>query len=206
MSSIKVSKRDFSIKPKRLRREGMIPGSVFGGPLDEAVSLQIEAPVVRKMLETHRIGSRLELELDGETIPVQLKEKSSNPMNMKDVWEVSFQALKADQKVNSVISIVLQNTDKITTAVLEEMLLEIPYSALPKDMIDTITIDVDGLPVGTVITVGDVKELQNENLDIHVPSDEIIFRIVEKKIVVEETEGDEEAAAADEEAPAAAEE
>ena len=45
-------------------------------------------------------------------------------------------------------------------------LTEIPYAAFPKDMIDTITIDVDGMPVGTVLTVGDIPELVSDKIEL----------------------------------------
>ena len=61
------------------------------------------------------------------------------------------------------IDIVLVNADKVT-AVLEKLNMKIPYSALPADMIDTLEIDVDGMPVGTIVTVGDIPELKSEKL------------------------------------------
>lgn len=179
MDTIKVAKRDFTIKAKKLRRNGMVPGSVFGGSLKESVSLQINEAEARKLIANHFVGSRLNLDLEGKIIPVQLKEKSVNNLN-NEIMDLSFQALKADQKVNSVINIVLTNTDKVT-AILEEMTVEIPYAALPADMIDTIEIDVDGMGPGTVVTVADVKELQSDKLDVQLNPEEIIFRIVEAK-------------------------
>lgn len=89
---------------------------------------------------------------------------------------------KADHKVNSVLHIVLKNTEKIT-ATLEKMRLEIPYAALPEDMVDTVTVDVDGMPVGTVLTVGDIPELRNEKFDLHVDTEEIVLRISDSRHV-----------------------
>ena len=125
-------------------------------------------------MEQKREGSKLKIVLDGQQIPVQIKEKAVNLLN-NDILHLSFQALQADQKVNSVIHIFLTNTEKVTDA-LERMLMEIPYASLPEDMIDTITVDVEGMPCGTVLTVGDVpfpvswtvkmKKKQKETQDI----------------------------------------
>lgn len=49
MDTLKVSRRDFNVKAKKLRREGMIPASVCGGLLDEAISLQIDAAQAKKI-------------------------------------------------------------------------------------------------------------------------------------------------------------
>ena len=179
MNTINVTQRDLTVKAKKLRRNGYVPGSVFGGMLKEPVALQIEESVARQLVRELREGSRLKLNLDGTVIPVQIKEKSLD--NLKhEILEISFQALAADQAVNSVIDIVLVNADKVT-AVLEKLNMKIPYSALPADMIDTLEIDVDGMPVGTIVTVGDIPELKSEKLALQVNSDEIVFRITDGK-------------------------
>lgn len=179
MNLITVNKRDFTIKAKKLRRSGIVPGNVFGGPLAEPVSIQMQEADADRLVRNLREGSRLKLDLEGQVIPVQIKEKMLNTLN-HEILHISFQALKADQKVNSVIHILLQNAEKATDS-LEKMLMEIPYASLPENMIDTITIDVDGMPLGTIVTVGDIPELMNENIDLQIGTDEIVFRLSDKK-------------------------
>lgn len=179
MNTITVEKRDFSVKAKHLRRNGHIPGSVFGGPLKESISLQIDESTAQQLIRHKREGSKLKLKLDGKVIPVQIKEKSVNNLN-NEILHIRFQALAADQAVSSVIHIVLKNMEKITAS-LERMVSEIPYTSLPEDMIDTITIDVDGMSTGSVLTVGDIPELNNEKIDLKIDKDEIILRIKDAK-------------------------
>ena len=45
----------------------------------------------------------------------------------------------------------------------------------------TITIDVDGMPVGTVLTVGDIPELVSDKIELQVATDEIVLRIIDRK-------------------------
>lgn len=184
MDVIKVNKRDFSIKAKQLRRSGIVPGSVFGGPLPDSISLQMDEASARKLVRYKREGSKLTLDLAGKHIPVQIKEKTVNTLN-NEILHISFQALKADQKVNSVIHIFVKNAEKITES-LERMISEIPYASLPADMIDTITIDVDGMGVGSIITVGDIPELKSDKIELLIDTDEIVLRINDKKHVVSE--------------------
>lgn len=179
MNVITVEKRDFKVKAKQLRRSGIIPGSVFGGSLSEAVSLQIDEGIARKLIRDKREGSKLKLDLDGKLISVQIKEKTINTLN-NEILHISFQALKADQKVNSVIHIILKNAEKVK-GLLERMLMEIPYASLPEDMIDTITIDTDGMSVDSVITVGDIPELVSDKIELQVDKEEIVLRISDKK-------------------------
>ena len=139
----------------------------------------MDEAAAHRLIRQKREGSKLKLDLDGQVIQVQLKEKTINTLN-NEILHISFQALKANQKVNSVIHIILKNTEKITDS-LEKMLLEIPYASLPGDMIDTITIDVDGMPAGTVLTVGGIEELKSEKIDLQTGTDEIVLRIIDKK-------------------------
>lgn len=42
MNIITVDKRDFTVKAKKLRRSGIVPGNVFGGSLPDSISLQMD--------------------------------------------------------------------------------------------------------------------------------------------------------------------
>ena len=178
MENITVQKRDLSVKAKKLRSLGLVPGSVFGKFLPESISIQMEETVARRLFRQKREGSKLSLSIDGETIPVQIKEKSLNMLN-DEILDISFQALSADEKVNSVIHILLANDEKISGQ-LDRMLLEIPYASLPEYMIDTITIDLDGMRTGTVLTVKDIPELMSDKIELQVDTNEIVLRISHK--------------------------
>lgn len=179
MEIITVQKRDPKVKVKQLRRAGFVPGSVFGGVLKDSVSIQIDEPTARKLFRLKREGSKLQLNLDGQIMTVQIKEKTKDTLT-NELLHLSFEGLKTDQKVNSVVHIMLKNGDKVA-GTLERMLMEIPYASLPADMIDTITVDLEGIPVGTVLTVGDIAEFQNEKIELQVDLDSIVLRIQDKK-------------------------
>ena len=179
METINVQKRDFNVKAKKMRRLGMVPGDVFGNSLPESISIQMEEADARKLIRLKREGSKLMMNIDGKTVPVQIKEKSLNSVN-NEILHISFQALTADEKVNSLIHIIITNDDKIA-GILERIHLEIPYASLPEDMIDTITIDVDGMKAGTVLTVGEIPELKSDKIELQVDPDSIVLRVNERK-------------------------
>ncbi len=179
METINVQKRDFNVKAKKMRRLGMVPGNVFGKSLPDSISIQMEEAVARRLIRLNREGSKLVMNIDGQTVPVQIKEKSLNTVN-DEILHISFQALTADEKVNSVIHIIITNDEKIA-GILEKIQLEIPYASLPEYMIDTITIDVDGMKAGTVLTVGEIPELKSDKIELQVDLDSIVLRVSEKK-------------------------
>ena len=69
---------------------------------------------------------------------------------------------------------------------LEQMLFEVPFASLPADMIDTVTVDLDGMPTGTTLTVKDIPEFQSDKIELQIDADSMILRIVDKKRAVEE--------------------
>lgn len=74
----------------------------------------------------------------------------------------------------------MKNTD-VVSGVLEQLIFEVPYSSFPADMIDTVTIDLDGLPAGTILTVNDIPEFRNERVELQIKRDSAVLRINDKK-------------------------
>ena len=179
METINVQKRNFNVKAKKMRRLGLVPGNVFGKSLPDSISIQMEEAVARRLIRFNREGSKLVMNIEGQTIPVQIKEKSLNKVN-DEILNISFQALSANEKANSVIHIIIVNDEKIP-GIVEKIQLEIPYASLPEYMIDTITIDVDGMKAGTVLTVGEIPELKSDKIELQVDLDSIVLRISEKQ-------------------------
>lgn len=179
MNTITAEKRSAKAKANKLRQSGIIPCVIYGGALQKSLLIQMDQRTVKKLFRLKHEGSKIQIKLDDQVIPVQIKENARDILN-NDIVHISFQALRADQKVNSIAHIILQNTDKVA-GILEKMLLEVPYSALPNDMIDTVTVDLERLPVGSTLTVEDIPDLKNEKIDLQVDADSIILRIKDKK-------------------------
>ena len=179
MDIIKVEKRDPQAKAKQLRRAGIVPCCVYGGGLPDSLSIQMGQQTAEQLMRVKREGSKVRLDLDGKLIPVQIKEKTRNFADSK-IEHIQFQALQADQKVNSVAHIFLKNAETVP-GVLEHILFEVPFSALPGDMIDTVTVDLEGMAVGTVLTVRDIPEFQDERVELQIKSDSAVLRIGDKK-------------------------
>lgn len=178
MENIKVQKRDSAVKAKKLRHMGFVPGNVFGKSMPEPIAIQMELGTARALFREKREGSKLTLQIGEQAIPVQIKEKELDTLK-NEILHISFQALTDDEKVNSVIHILLANDEKVAGQ-LDKMLFEIPYASLPGDMIDTITVDLDGMKPGTVLAVKDIPELMSDKIELQVGIDEMILRITDR--------------------------
>ena len=179
MSIITVENRSVSKKAKQLRRANIIPCVIYGSSLPESLMVQMDQSSVKQLLRSKREGSKLEIEHDGKIIPAQIKEIACNFMN-NEIQHICFQALEDDKRVNSKAQIVLENTDKIV-GILEQTLFEVPYSAFPSDMVDTVVIDLDGVVAGKIFTLEDIEEFKNKDIDVQVSLDTMILRINDKK-------------------------
>lgn len=179
MNIITVENRNVLTKAKQLRRASIIPCAIYGGSLPESLLIQMEQSIAKKLLRYKREGSKVDIELDGKIIPVQIKDIECNFTN-NEILHINFQALEADKRVNSKAQIILENTDKVV-GVLEQMLFEVPYSALPSDMVDTVVVDLEGLAVGNVLTLEDIPAFKNKNIDLQVSADSMILKISDRK-------------------------
>lgn len=74
MYTLNADKRDGAVKAKKLRREGIIPGSLCGGDLKEAVMFQIPEKEAAQLAREETKGSEVTLIVAGEQYHVKIKE------------------------------------------------------------------------------------------------------------------------------------
>lgn len=196
MNTITVEKREEGLKAKQLRRTGKVPCAICGAG-QESVSGQLGREEALKLFRTNRIGSKVTLEYDGKALLAQIKDRDVDTVK-GELLHITFQALQAGQKTNSVAHILLANDEKLTEQ-LEKLRDEVPYAALPADMVDTVTLDLDGLAEGTVITVGDIPAFKSDKIELLVDPGEVVLRINSRRLMPAPDAVEE---AAPEEAPA----
>ena len=184
MDTIKVEKRNLAVSVKQLRRNGIIPGNIHGGQLKESIAIQMPLASAEQIQRTMHVGTALLLENEGTKYPCLIKEIEKDKLGTK-IAHIVFQALKSDVEVHSVAHIQVMNADKVPGQ-LEMMLFEVPFAALPGDLIDTVVIDLEDRPVGTQITVGDIPEFQNPRVRINEDPEALVLRINEKRSFAEE--------------------
>ena len=186
MDTIKVEKRNLAVSVKQLRRNGIIPGNIHGGQLEESIAIQMPLASAERIYRDMHVGTALLLENEGRKYPVLIKEITKDKYG-NQISHFVFQALKADVEVHSVAHIQVANADKVPGQ-LEIMLFEVPFAALPADLIDTVVIDLEGKDIGTVITVGDIPEFRNPKVRIKEDPEALVLRISDKRTAPAEEE------------------
>lgn len=179
------------MKAKQLRRKGIVPASIYGRNLKEPILIQIPLVEANRFISKSSKGTKLTIEIEEEKYNVLFKDLTHQPVSQQ-VEQMEFQHIVADEAVNSVAKVVLENRDK-NQHLIQLHIEEIPYNALPKDFVQEIVIDLDGMKVGSVVKVEDLEIAKNENIKLLIPEDIMILSITDNKRVASKEEDEEEA-------------
>jgi len=158
--TLKVSPREvFGTRAtKRLRREGIVPGIVYGQG-GEARPFQIPARELRTVLLE---GQNLfDLELDGsKAVPVVIKEQQHHPVR-GEITHFDCLEVRLDEEIESEVPIELEGTENAPGVreggVLEHVTREITVEALPTEIPERITVDVSEMVIGDTINLASVS-------------------------------------------------
>ena len=180
MNTLKAEKRSMDVKAKRLRREGFVTGNVFGREIKGSIPVKISKNEAERLLKTNGKGSQVLLNVDGTEMDVLIKEIDYNSLKGQ-VDEIDFQALVNGEKVHSVAEIHLLNHEKVTTGVLQQMLKEVSYRALPSALVEKIELDVGGMRVGDTIRVRDLAIASDKDVQLQTDLDTVVVGVYASK-------------------------
>lgn len=142
---------------RRLRREGLVLGTVYGGGKDP-VSFQIDGRVLRNTLA--HSSAVLDLQIDGGSAePVVLKERVRHPVS-GDTVHVDLLRVDLNKPIQTQVALELIDIDESEVkvgGVLENTIREVTLEAVPTDIPDVIQHSIAGLQVGASVTLGDIK-------------------------------------------------
>lgn len=155
-TALKVSAREpgGSRSARRLRREGNVPGVVYGGG-DEPVSFQVAARDLRHVLQG--AGAVLDLSIEGgKASPVVVKELIRHPIT-GDTVHLDLLRVRLDVKIQATVQLELTGAEDSPGVkdggVLEQITRELTIEALPTDIPDQLTHDVSTMQVNDTITL-----------------------------------------------------
>jgi large subunit ribosomal protein L25 len=146
-----------SREARRLRREGLVLGTVYGGGKDPA-SFQIDARTLRNALA--HTGAVIDLQIDGSAAEsVVLKERVRHPVSGEtmhiDLLRVDL--LKPIQTQVPLELIDIDDSDVKIGGVLDNSVREVTLEAVPTAIPDLIQYSIAGLAFGGTVTLGQIK-------------------------------------------------
>jgi large subunit ribosomal protein L25 len=143
---------------RRLRRDGLVPGVVYGGG-DESVAFQVGARDVRNAL-AHG-GAVIDLSLDGgKAQPVVVKEEQRHPVNGA-LLHVDLLRVRLDRAIHATTIVDLVGAEDSPGVkeggVLEQVTREINIEALPTSIPDSIEHDVSEMQINDTVLLSAVS-------------------------------------------------
>jgi large subunit ribosomal protein L25 len=185
---------------RRLRREGLVPGVIYGGKGD-TLSFKVDSRVLRQVLVD---GSALiDVEVNGgQTRPAIIKDQQFHPVR-EELMHIDLLEVRLDEKIRSMVAIELEGAEDAPGVkeggVLDQVTREIEIEALPTDIPENITVDVSGMDIAATLTLAEVQAPNGVEFVADNPEEVTIATVVvpteveEPEEVEEETElvGDE---------------
>jgi len=153
-ATLKVKPREIfgSRASRRLRRDGLVPGVVYGHG-GEARPFQVSDRELRHLLaEGHTL---LDLEVEGaKPVPVVIKEQQHHPVR-DAVLHVDFHEVRLDEEIQAEVAIELDGADQAPGVreggVLEHVTREITVEALPTEIPERLTVDVSQMEINDTL-------------------------------------------------------
>jgi large subunit ribosomal protein L25 len=157
-TKLKIAPRDVaggSRAARRLRREGQVPGVVYGGGQD-AVAFTVDERELRHALAS--VGAVVELELEGKRTSAILKDAQRSPVR-GETLHVDFLRVRLDVAIQAPVALEFVGGDDAPGVkeggVLEHVVREVTVEALPTDIPESIEVDVSQMQVNDTLTVAD---------------------------------------------------
>lgn len=180
-------------KVKRLRRDGMVPGNVYGLDM-EPIPLTLDG---REFIAVHqRAGSTGVIDLavnSADTLPVLVQEVQHDPPTSR-VLHVSFVQVDLTKPVSAMVPVVIQGDAPAVElgAIVIQHVNEVSVSALPDDIPEHFEVDVSVLAdFDHSLLVGDLDA--PAGVTIQTELDDLMVRAERPRVIEEETpEEDEE--------------
>jgi large subunit ribosomal protein L25 len=150
---------------RRLRREGKVPGIVYGGG-EDPVAFQVDARVLRHALA--HTGAVIDLDVAGAGgTPVMVKEIVRHPVS-GEALHLDLLRVRLDQPIQTTVVLELSGVEDAPGVkeggVLEHVTRELTVEALPTEIPDLLHHDVSEMVIGDTVTLESVRAPANVTL------------------------------------------
>jgi large subunit ribosomal protein L25 len=163
---------------KRLRREGYVPGVVYGGKDGDCTSFKVNALTLRHVLVD---GSALiDLKVGGKTRPVIVKDQQQHPVR-DELLHIDLLEVRLDETIQTQVNVHLEGAEEAPGikegGVLEHITHQLNIEALPTDIPDAIHVDVSGLEIAATMKLSEISAPQGVTF-LDDPEETIIATVV----------------------------
>ena len=142
---------------RRLRRDGLVPGVVYGGSDGDSTSFKVDSRALRHVLVD---GSALiDLEVGGRTRPVIVKDQQLHPVR-GEVMHIDLLEVRLDEKIQTTVAVHIEGTEEAPGikegGVLEQVTHQLNIEALPTAIPEFVSVDVSGMEIAATMNLSEV--------------------------------------------------
>ena len=155
---------------RRLRHQGLVPAIVYGGG-GEPTNISIKHNEFIHQLENDAIYTQIiELQIGGDTEEVILRDLQRHPYKNK-LMHADFFRFDKKKTLNVVVPINVLNAEecvgvKMDGGMVTQTITEIEIIALPKNIPESLEIDIENLHLGETLHLSDLKTPQDVELSV----------------------------------------
>lgn len=167
-------------KVKVLRRDGLLPGHVFGKGIDG----ELVAVSAKDFLTTYEEAGEtglIDLKIGKEKVrPVLVRDVQHDPVSGQPI-HIDFYQVNLLEKVKVPVPLVLMGEQPeavhLGEAIVLQTVMEVEVEALPTDLVEKIEVDITPLKqIDDAITVGQLN-YDRSKLTIHADPEEIVVKL-----------------------------
>ncbi|MFF2158926.1 50S ribosomal protein L25/general stress protein Ctc [Paenibacillus chitinolyticus] len=188
---------------KQLRRQGKVPGVVYGKTTD-SLTVVLERKELVPLLRSHP-NAVIDLNIEGVgKRPVLISGVQRDSLS-QDVIHIDFHQINMNEPVKATVAveIVGEAAGVKEGGILQVETAQLDVRCLPSDLPDSVQVDISNLGIGENILVSDLK--LPENVEVKTEAQDVVVTVLQPQKEVEETTADEPAAEAEPAAEEAAE-
>ena len=168
MATLNVQKREGKGKYKafEIRKQGGIPGVVYGKSLKENINVAVD---LKEFLHILKSGDRIiDLNVDGSGMHVLIKAVQHGTYD-HEILHADFRAISSDEVIEVELEIELKGDSAGVAAggMLEQNLHHISARCLPKNLPEKVVIDVANLQLGEILYANDLPKLDGVEYIFH---------------------------------------
>lgn len=198
---------------RRMRREGLVPGVVYGGEAPN-VNIKFDHNKILHSLENETFHSSiLEMVIDGKSEKVVLRDYEVHPASDVKIMHVDFQRVSSKEKLSMTVPLHFVGEEecegvKMDGGVVFHIMNELDIVCLPADLPEAIEVDISKLHLGDTITLGELQLPEGVEAQILVSGGDehqAVVQVAAPKAAAVEEEEVEDAEAAGEEGAEATE-
>ena len=184
--SVKSREPSGSRAVRRLRREGLVPGVVYGGNGGPAC-FEVDARELRHALAGR--GAVLDLSVDGgDATPVVLKDAQHDPVR-GETLHVDLVRVRLDRPIHATVPLELTGAEEAPGVrdggVLEQITRELNVEALPTAIPESIVYDISAMEINETLLLSAIPAPSEVKL-LDDPEETLIATLAPPRLVVED--------------------